>query len=125
MYYLWLNVLPLFYLKMVINLHCFFSSLCFQKDTMLSPGHLHHMIPITSSALVTSLASQSLASIAALNYDLSLVISSVTIVDIGAQLKSMGDTLDTARGRHLARLKSRMLLTWCIRALRVMYEAVA
>lgn len=92
---------------------------------MLSQGHLHHMIPIASTALVTSLTSQSLASIATLNYDFSFVISSVTIVDIGTQLKSLGDTLDTSRDRNLARLKPRVLLTWCIRALRVMYEAVA
>ena len=92
---------------------------------MLSQGHLHLIMPIASTALVTSLASHSLESIATFNYNFSFVISSVTIVDIGTQLKSMGDTLDTSRDRNLARFKSRMLLTWCIRALRVMYEAVA
>ena len=88
-------------------------------------GHLRHIITITSTAFLMSSPSHPLTSITTLNYGFSFVISSVAIVDIGTHLKNMGDALQSAHAKHVVGLKSRMLLEWCIRALQVMFDAVA
>lgn len=90
---------------------------------MSGEAHFHQLMP--SYGLVISLASQSMASITTLNYNISYVIASVAIIDIGTQLKSMGDALQSARSKHVMRLTSRVFLKWCVRALQVMYKAVA
>lgn len=92
---------------------------------MSSPANLHPLISIPSTGLVLTLASQSLATFTALDYNFSYVISSVTAIDVGAQLKSIGDSLDSARTKDVMRLTSiRVAFAWCLRALHVMYETV-
>jgi len=93
-----------------------------QEDAMPGQAHFHQLMP--SYGLVISLASQSMASITTLNYNISYVIASVAIIDIGTQLKSMGDALQSSRSKHVMRLTSRVFLKWCVRALQVMYKAV-
>ena len=96
----------------------------FQKDLMKRQAHIHPLLSMTSTSLVLSLSSQSLASITTLNYNISYVISSVTIINVGAQLKSIGDALESTHAKHVMWLTSRLFFTWCLRALHVMYEAV-
>lgn len=91
---------------------------------MQSPPHLRRIISLPNTGLVMSLASQSFASITTLNYNFSFVMSSVAIMDVGAQLKSIGDALNSAHAKHVMGLTSRVFFAWCLRALYVMYEAV-
>ena len=91
---------------------------------MKRQAHIHPLLSMTSTSLVLSLSSQSLASITTLNYNISYVISSVTIINVGAQLKSIGDALESTHAKHVMWLTSRLFFTWCLRALHVMYEAV-
>ena len=79
----------------------------------------HHLV-IFITALVYSLSS--CASTAAINGDLSYVMSSLT--DVGTQLQKIGDDLIGANSKHVLLLATSKLFAWCLRALREMSKAV-
>lgn len=92
-------------------------------EIMTTNGDWHRRaVPIFKMAFLMNSASYTMSSCTTLNY--SVMISSVAILDIATQLKSMGDTLDSTHAKRLVKLKSRRLLKWCIRALKVLYEAI-
>ena len=84
---------------------------------------LHQVIPITSITLLMNSACYTTPSPSTtLNH--SLAMSSVAIVDIATQLKTMGDTLDNIHTTRLARIRPPKLLKWCFRVLNMMYEFI-
>jgi len=87
---------------------------------MPSSGGPHLVICIT--ALVQSLTS--FAPITARNGDLSIMISFLTIADVGTQLQKMGDDLKGAHSKHVLLLATVTFFARCLRALRELCKVV-
>lgn len=87
----------------------------------MSSSRGHHLV-ISITVLVHSLTL--FASITAINGDLSYVMSSLKITDVGTQLQKMGDDLNGAHSKHGLLLVTGKLFAWCLRALREMCKAV-